>query len=204
MNANVSPRDQQIIEARAASTTRAEFCRLIGLGDNAAWYHVKRLNLQRFGHVKPAPAETTLKVCELFKSGQSVDKIAAQFGYTRGKVAGIINRAGLFKKRVLGRKPKLSPQRKTRSGGPKSVKFRADPFTERAAVVVPLMVEFLDRDMGRQCAQPYSTLPEGEPWHPAHIAWCGHPCYGTLPYCLAHSQINYRPAEARNRAPRPR
>jgi hypothetical protein len=152
--------------------------------------------IAQLGRPSKYPEEFRMAVADFYRRGASLASVGIEFNLTKGQVAGMLSRAGIFKE-AQRRGPAAPKKAKAKRQHALVIpKFNRVPFAERAAVVVPLNIPFLERNRD-QCAQLYGDDPRT-------MTWCGHPCYGTLPYCLAHSQINYQPPQARNRAPRPR
>jgi GcrA cell cycle regulator len=122
-------------------------------------------------------------------AGLSASETAGEMGISRNAAIGKAHRLGLtfnspdirnFKYRasVPKREPYIKPKPRP------ALRFDCTP-----AEVVPLHIPFLDRDKN-QCAQLYGD-------DPATMTWCGHPCFGSLPYCESHALINYQPSRTR-------
>jgi hypothetical protein len=108
-----------------------------------------------------------------------------EFGVSRGAVIGKARRMGwafdspdVRNVKHRATLPKKEPYIKPKPRP--TLQFSCAP-----AEVAPLHIPFLERDKD-QCAQLYGD-------DPATMTWCGHPCYGALPYCESHAQINYQP-----------
>jgi hypothetical protein len=148
-------------------------------------------------HMHPKrPPEFIAAVIKAYNDGMSYSEIGIEFDLTRNQAAGILNRAGVLKKRTKGRKAyPARPKRGNQIVAPP--KFRAVPFEERVAPVEPLNIPFLDRRLD-QCSL-IAVVTD-----PADQTCCGHPTYGSTSWCRAHAQIVFQPYQARHRAPRPR
>lgn len=198
MNTDISPRSQQVIEARAVAKNATEFARMLNICNKTVWKYYARYNIEPFphgGHQKHPRAD---EVCELFKAGKAMSAIAAELGLTRGSVAGILGRAGMFKQRAPRQKKATRPKITQWARVTVRPKVRAQPFRERIPPAPFLGVPLLERKFN-QCAYPDPTN-----FDPRNALYCGQPTSGTLPYCEACMAVMYRPAEARERAPRPR
>jgi hypothetical protein len=198
MNANVSPKDLKTIEAYNAAKTAAEFQKLLGVTQKTAWHRREKLGLAPLPHSGRVRHPRADQVCEMFSAGKQLTEIAAELGMTRGSVAGIVNRAGLFKKR-LKVETRLGPSRKA---NPDRIiakpKFRTEAFRKRVSAA-PFLGFRLDELTATTCRNPDPKCDT-----PSLQTYCGQPVYGAFPYCLACAQINYAPPQARNRDPRPR
>jgi hypothetical protein len=197
MTANISPRSQQVIEARAVAKNATEFARMLNICNKTVWKYYARYNIEPFphgGHQKHPRAD---EVCALFNAGKALSEIASELHLTRGSVAGIIHRAGLFQKRAP-RKPKEQKAKPTRHHGLVMPKFKAQPFRERIPEV-PFLGLSIYQLSAETCRNPDPKCDD-----PRAMTYCGQPVYGSLPYCAACAAINYMPPQARNRAPRPR
>lgn len=190
-------RPLEFAEARAQATSRAEMARLLGVTLNTVDAGITRYGLEKFGVFRTYADDTKTKVIAAALAGKSYDAIANEFGLTRGKVAGIMHRAGVKVSRPT--KPKPAREKIIRNFGTRittSFEPPAAPFVPRAADIVPLNIPLLDLEW-HQCRHPYGD-------DPATMTFCGHTAEPGKPYCAAHCQINYRAPEDRNRAPRPR
>lgn len=190
-------RPLEFAQARAQAASRAEMARLLGVTINAVDCGITRYGLEKFGVFRTYDDDTKTKVIAAALSGKSYDAIANEFGLTRGRVAGIMHRAGV--KVFRPAKPKPVREKIIRNLGTRittSIELAPDPFVPRAADIVPLNIPLLDLEW-HQCREPYGD-------DPAAMTFCGHTAEPGKPYCLAHCRVNYRAPEARNRAPRPR
>lgn len=200
MNANVSPRDQEIIEAYSVAKSAGEFARLLGVSIKTTQNYRYRLNLTALPHTGRIPHPRNPEACEMFKSGKTMTEIALALDMSRGQVAGIIGRAGLFKKRVLGQKRSTKPKiKQTNTNGIiLRPKFRTEPFKVKISPAPFLGVSLMDRKFG-QCA-----YPDPHNFDKHNPKFCGQPTSGDRPYCPACAQIMYQPPQSRHYAPRPR
>jgi len=190
-------RPVEFAEARAKSSSRAEMARLLGVALNTIDAGITRYGLEKFGVFRTYDDDIKARVITAALSGKSYDAIASEFGLTRGKVAGIMHRAGVKVVRFANPKPKR--EKVIRNLGTRittSIELSAEPFVARVAPVEPLNVTLLDLEW-HQCREPYGD-------DPATMTFCGHTAEPGKPYCLAHCQINYRAPDARNRNARPR
>lgn len=188
-------RPVEFAEARAQAASRAEMARLLGVSLNAVDCGITRYGLEKFGVFRTYADDTKTKVIAAALAGKSYDAIANEFGLTRGKVAGIMHRAGV--KVFRPAKPKPVREKVVRNFGTRmttTLELPAVPFEPRVAPVEPLHVSLLDLEW-HQCREPYGDGP---------FTFCGHTAIPGKPYCAHHAAINYLPASARNRAPRPR
>lgn len=188
-------RPLEFAQARAQSTSRAEMARLLGLSLNAVDSGITRYGLEKFGVFRTYDDDIKARVITAALSGKSYDAIANEFGLTRGKVAGIMHRAGV--KVFRPAKPKPVREKVVRNFGTRmttTLELPAVPFEPRAADVVPLNVSLLDLEW-HQCREPYGDGP---------FTFCGHTAIPGKSFCTHHAAINYLPAPVRNRAPRPR
>lgn len=206
MNAQLS-REDVVRAARAAATSQKQMAELIGISHGrAVSYWINKLGLPKFGVHRKNSHEEIETIKAAFAAGETVGAIAEKHNITRNKVAGIINRAGMFKKRDRVLNPRI---RKGRFKLPFLVepKFRKEKLKARVAAVTPLHVAFIDmrrdesgyRDFGLQrgdCRQAYGDDPRT-------MTFCGHPV-ARGSYCTHHAEINYRKPDERNRNPRPR
>lgn len=198
MNANISSKDQLIIDAYNRGAVAKEIAPLLNVTEK----HVHKLWRQLGLPPRRAPKhseELVERVIELYKQGKSYAEIGAECGLTRGQAAGILDRRGLLKTRALGRK--RGPARPKTNQTNRIVRlpeFKKVPFGKRISAA-PFLGLDLYQLTSKTCRNPDPKCDD-----PAAMTYCGQPVFGTLPYCAACAQINYRPAEARERAPRPR
>lgn len=202
MNTNVNPREHRIREARAIATTRGEFAKLINMSESGAMKVVKRMGLPLFQEYRgPAPADRNEKICEAYNTGMTFKAMKQTFGLSEGTLAGVLSRAGLLGRRIEERriKKKLAqPKPEQRNRAARVPNFKIVPFDQRTS-----SAPFLGLDIS-QLNSTTCRNPDPQCDDPRAMTYCGQPVYGSLPYCLACASINYRPAEARERAPRPR
>ena len=189
--------------ARAVATDRHAMAAMLNTSPESVSKLLSYYGLPRFPPPFRYPPEQVSEIVRKFSDGMTTRALATECGMTVGQIAGILDRAGAFKhsrpKITRPKKERETRKRIVRNFGTRitsSVEFAPEPFECRAADVVPLNVSLFDlrRD---QCRQPYGDDPR-------EMTYCGHPAYGTLPYCLAHCRVNYQPPQARNRNPRPR
>lgn len=198
MNVQLSPREHEIIEARAKATSRAEMAELLGVKIDVVTHQVWRLNLPRFGRCRVHSDETINAVKAKWLDGQTPQQIASDLGLGKKQVTGIVFRAGLYEPKK--RQPAKTEKRKSRyqrvefANFPSRPPVVAEPFDARTADVTPLHIGFADLE-DHHCREPYGDGP--------NYTYCGHRAIGSS-YCVAHIRINYRPADTRNRDPRPR
>lgn len=197
MNANLS-RDQRVIEAYSAAKNNAEFIRLLGVSSKTAWHYRTQLKLDPLPHAGRITHPLADAVREMFLAGKQLTVISEELKMTRGSVAGIVNRSGLFKKR-LRVETRRGP---TRKANPDRIivrpKFRTEAFRKRVSAA-PFLGVRIDQLNATTCRNPDPKCDT-----PSLQTYCGQPVHGALPYCLACAQINYAPPQARNRDPRPR
>lgn len=142
---------------------------------------------------------TIAAVIEAYNLGLTFTQIGQQFDINKNQAAGILNRAGALKKRVLGQKRSgIKPQNKNTNNVNPRKKFKAEPFDCKVSAAPFLGVPLLKRRFN-QCA-----YPDPNNFDPRNALYCGQPTYGTMPYCEACMSVMYVPAKARHRAPRPR
>lgn len=142
---------------------------------------------------------TIAAVIDAYNTGLTFSQIGQLFDINKNQAAGILNRAGALKKRVLGQKRSGGkPQNKNTNRIVIAPKFKAEPFGRKMSAAPFLGVPLLQRKFN-QCA-----YPDPNNFDPRNALYCGQPTYGTLPYCEACMSVMYIPAKARNRAPRPR
>lgn len=188
-------RPLEFAEARAQASSRAEMARLLGVALNTVDAGITRYGLDKFGRFFKTPKDRKEQVIAAALAGKSYEEIAREFNITRGTVAGIIHRAGV--KVFRPKKPKPVREKVVRNFGTRmttTLELPAVPFEPRVAPVEPLHVSLLDLEW-HQCREPYGDGP---------FTFCGHTAIPGKPYCAHHAAINYLPASARNRAPRPR
>lgn len=198
MNANISLKDLKTIEAYSAAKTAAEFQKLLGVSQKTAWHRREKLGLAPLPHSGRVRHPRADEACELFKAGKQLTEIAAELGMTRGSVAGIVNRAGLFKQRVKVAKPRGPSKKHSPDRLITRPKFRKESFRRNISAAPFLGVSLLDRAFG-QCA-----YPDPLNFDPREPKYCGQPVFESERYCEACCSVMYRPADARERAPRPR
>jgi hypothetical protein len=196
MNISISSRDQTIISAHANGLLAKETAPLVNMttkGVLSAW---RRLGLEKRPKSKYSD-DFVQQIVAAYHDTKSYRAINKQFPeLNRNQIAGILHRAGVLRDRP-GRKPKIAkPQTANRLI--KEPKFKKVPFKQRASAAPFLGIAF-DSLSARTCRNPDPTCDD-----PRAMTYCGQPTYGTLPYCMACAQINYMPAQARNREPRPR
>lgn len=133
-------------------------------------------------------------VANMYRGGATLSKIEHEFNLTRGKVAGILKRAGIFAE--ISRRQPAKPKPPLRGRRIHPPKFNCVPFQEQVAEVVPLHLPF-PRERLDQCAFMYGDDPSA-------MTCCGHPVYGTTSWCEAHLRIVSQPAQPKYREPRPR
>lgn len=198
MNTNVSPRDQQIIEAHTAGVPFKDIAEQVFMTMRGVQSVSKRLGLaKRDGRRRDAATITS--IVNAYNDGLTFPEIGDQFGINKNQVAGILNRAGALKKRVLGRKQEApKPKTKNTNRTIHEPKFKKVPFGKNVS-----KAEFLGINI-YQLGPDTCRSPDPKCDSPRDMTFCGQPVYGSLPYCEWCAQVNYRPAEARNRAPRPR
>lgn len=195
MNTQPSSRELKVMEARAKATTRAEMARLLGVHRDYVSRIIREMGLPRFGPRVVHDEDRKNEIIALWRSGKGSREIARELGLTAGQVAGFLDR------NKLKREPRLRVE-KVRRPRPARVNplkeshpaFKVFGFASRPAPVIPLNISFLDLER-HHCREPYGDGP--------NFTYCGHPV-AYQSYCGAHASINYRPAEARNRDPRPR
>jgi hypothetical protein len=142
---------------------------------------------------------TIAAVIEAYNAGLTFSQIGQQFDINKNQAAGILNRAGALKKRVLGRaRTGIKPQNKNTNKINPRKQFRKVPFDARISAAPFLGVSLMERKFD-QCAMPDMKCDD-----PSAMTYCGQPTYGTLPYCGYCAQIIYQPARAVHREPRPR
>lgn len=144
------------------------------------------------------PEAFRLAVAEAYRSGASLKDVGMKFDMSKGQVAGILSRAGIFKeitRRVPAAPKKPRPERYHRLVLPK---FKSQPFRERVPPAPFLGVSLKDRVDGQQC-----SFPKPQDFDPRNPRYCGQPTNGKT-YCPACMSILYVPPQARNRNPRPR
>lgn len=207
MNANAfSPRDLRIIEAYQAGVRLTDIARELKMSTKGVESARRRLGIP--AREKPRASKWTddfkARVVELYNSGASYKQIGNKLGITRNVAAGILLRAGVLKTRVTGIKRTTGLRRKWQ---PKKLKlpFDVPPKMKKAKPLKlrPLPAPFLGLDIysltSQTCRNPDPMCDD-----PRTMTYCGQPTFGTLPYCEACAFINYRPANTRERAPRPR
>lgn len=143
------------------------------------------------------PEAFRLAVAEAYRSGKSLKDVGMQFDMSKGQVAGILSRAGIFKevtRRVPAAPKKPKPIRYHALVLPK---FKSQPFRERVPPAPFLGVSLTDRKPG-QCA-----FPKAQDFDPRTPLYCGQPT-SSGPYCPACASVMYQAPQARNRNPRPR
>lgn len=209
MNASAfKPRDLRIIEAYQAGATIKDIARELGMSTKGVESARRRLGIP--AREKPRASKWTddfrARVIELYKSGASYTQIGIELGITRNVACGILFRAGVLKTRELGLKRATGLRSK---GQVKKLKlklpFDIPPRMKKAKPLKPrpLPAEFLGIDIfaltSKTCRNPNPMCDD-----PRAMTYCGQPVFGTLPYCEACAFINYRPANTRERQPRPR
>lgn len=201
MNANLSPRDQQIINAHAIAQTWPEFERIVSLKHTQAYYHLKRLGLPLFHprSNKPDLTARNKEICERYEAGATVTEVAVAMGLTRGQAAGVIERAGLFGTKLQPRRAQGVPRSKAQKPQKPQPKARNQSVFSAVALSAPRLNLTLDDLTSTTCRNPD---PECD--NPRDQTYCGQPVFGSLPYCAACARINYMPPQARDREPRPR
>jgi hypothetical protein len=129
--------------------------------------------------------EFRLAIAEEYRGGASLAGVGIKFNLTKGQVAGMLSRAGVFVERPR-RGPTVPKKAKpARTHNFVVPKFRRDPFKERVAPVAPLNIPFLQRKLD-QCAWIEAVTD------PAAQTCCGHPTYGTTSWCEGHAQIVFQ------------
>lgn len=197
MTINLSPQERRVVEARAIAKNVTEFSEILGICNKTVWRYYERYNLEPFPHGGHRKHPRGDEVCALFKAGKSMGDIGLKLGLTRGSVAGIIGRAGLFQKRM----PRQAKPPKVKTGANRQIttpKFSAQPFRARVT-----SAPFLGIDLYQLTSQTCKN-PDPKCDDPRTMTYCGQLVYGTLPYCAACASINYAPAQARYREARPR
>lgn len=197
MTVNITPRDQRVLEARAIAKTVTEFARILGICNKTVQHYYKRYNIEPFPHGGHQRHPRADEVCTLFQAGKSMGEIGIALGMTRGSVAGIIHRAGLFQKRAPRAPKPFKAKTSNTNRLIKKPKIRATPFRERVPPAPFLGVSLMDRERG-QCA-----FPAVKDFDPRNPLYCGQPT-SSGPYCPACASIMYQPMQARHREPRPR
>lgn len=194
MTISISSRDQIIIKAHADGLLMKDIAPLVNMTTKGVISACRRLGLEKRPRSKYSDdyVDAIINAYHETKSYKEVQKRFPELA--TNKIAGIIYRAGACDARP-GRKPKLTKP-KIKNRRLTEPKFRAEPFKERPAEVVPLHIPFMER-ASNQCAYLYGDDPRA-------MTCCGHEAYSTTSWCLAHASIVFRPAEARERAPRPR
>jgi GcrA cell cycle regulator len=153
-----------------------------------------RLVLQPYKHWS---SERDQLLHHLWLEGKSQSVIAAELGVTTNSVAGRLSR---MKLRFLTDRPKREPKPRA----PKKLKpwserkryyvnRRSIPMTAPEQVALRLSVPELTNKSCR-----FIVTDD----HP--MLYCGHESADGFSYCAHHCGVMYRPAEARERAPRPR
>jgi hypothetical protein len=207
MNANAfRPRDLRIIEAYTAGVSIADIARDVGMTAKGVEAARRRLGIpvRKQPRANKWTDDFKARVIDLYKSGASYTQIGCKLGITRNAACGILFRAGVLKTRMTGIKRTTGLRRK---GEPKKLKlpFDVPPKMKKAKPLKPrpLPAEFLGIDIfaltSKTCRNPNPMCDD-----PRAMTYCGQPVFGTLPYCEACAFINYRPADAHERAPRPR
>lgn len=182
MNAQLSSRQLEIVEARAKAVSRADMAAILGMSLDGIDAAVRRLGLPKFGRSMRWTEAEKIAIAQLRSQDVPFAAIAERFGTTSRAISGVINRLGLCVPRV---KPRHVPKPRTRTT-PKAMDFKCAPFNAREADIVPLHVSLLDLEPS-QCRHPYGDGP---------FTFCGHP-RADKSYCTAHMAINYYKPEAR-------
>lgn len=195
MTISISSRDQTIINAHASGLLLKDIAPLVNMTTKGVKVACRRLGLEKRPKSKYSD-EFIASIIAAYKGGIPYTKIGETHNLTRGQIAGILRRAGVMEKRPAPKPKVAKPKTNNTNRLIKEPKFRTVPFKERAAAVVPLNIPFADRKPN-QCAYLYGDDPRT-------MTCCGHEAYGTMSWCLDHAMIVYRPADARDRAPRPR
>lgn len=177
MNVQLSPRTVQVINARAVCTSRKQMATMLNMTVESVSKTVSRLGLPGFGHrTVHKGTRVEQQVREFWEENASAKSIAADLNLTRGQVAGILNRAGLFGKRQP--KKAATPRRRrsaqTNIKGPKCNPIK---FKPRAVSVDPLHISFASLNAD-SCRYPYGDGP---------FTFCGHVRFAGSSYCESHS-----------------
>jgi hypothetical protein len=198
MNANFDLKEYRVVEAYSAAKSAAEFAQLLGVTQKTAWHWRNRLNLAPIPHSGRIRHKHADQVCELFTAGKQLTEIATELGMTRGQVAGIVNRAGLFKKREKVARPRGPSKKHLPDRLITRPKFRKETFRRNISAAPFLGVPLLERKFD-QCA-----YPDPHNFDPREPKYCGQPVFESKRYCEACCSVMYQPPQARTRNPRPR
>jgi hypothetical protein len=181
--------------ARVVAKSQNEMADLIGMSHGKSVnYWIKKLDLQPFGRAQKWKPEEIEAIKADFQNGETLADIATTRNATRNQIAGLLHRAGAFKK-GNERGGKAPRERKAKNIFPIVPKFRKEKIKIRIAPVIPMHIAFLDLQPD-DCRQPYGDDPRT-------MTFCGH-TKSVGAYCAMHAAINYRKPDERNRNPRPR
>lgn len=200
MTANVSPKDQKIIAAFNAGMLFVDIGALVNMTPKGIASARRRLGLPARGanNKQKYSTEMVQDVVAMYRAGHPYDDVCDKYDINRNQVAGILNRAGAIKKMKRGKAKLFKAKTNNTNRIITPPTFKKVPFRERLSPAPFLGLDIYQLN-SQTCRNPNPKWDD-----PATQTYCGQPVFGTLPYCEACASINYRPADARIREPRPR